>query len=146
MTRRNIVFWAVLLVLVTALVVVLYRASHAPGARAKRDLAHNRAIDGDAVNHDALGPPDASSIGRYPSRENLSARAGEDGVTGDADKPDGPTDSITIPNEHVLRFYNRADQEAFLRLAKKLGADVLGKMQFGNAIRIRIDYEALLNK
>lgn len=146
MTRRNIVFWAVLLVLVTALVVVLYRASHAPGARAKRDLEHNRAIDGDAVSHDALGPADASSIGRYPSRENLSARAGEDGVTGDADKPDGPTDSITIPNEHVLRFYNRADQEAFLRLAKKLGADVLGKMQFGNAIRIRIDDEALLKK
>lgn len=48
-------------------------------------------------------------------------------------------DSSIIPDEHVLRFYNRADQEAFLRLAKKLGATVLGKMRFGNAIRIRVE-------
>jgi subtilisin family serine protease len=146
MTRRNIVFWTVLLLLVTCLVVVLYRAKHDPQNGGKRGLAKHQA--GHEDDGKALGPADAKSIAWMKSGATQSARdaAGAETLDEKADGPSGPTDSNIIPDEHVLRFYNRADQEAFLRLAEKLGATILGKMRFGNAIRIRVEDAELLKR
>jgi len=146
MTRRNIVFCTVLLVLVAALVVVLCRTNVDPQDRSKRSLAAPET--GDDENGKALGPEDAKSIARMQPRDAKAAeqRASAEKLEESTGKSSEPTDSNIIPDEHVLRFYNRADQEAFLRLAEKLGATVLGKMRFGNAIRIRVEDAELLKR
>lgn len=55
-----------------------------------------------------------------------------------------PADAI--PNEHVFQFYNRADRAAFVKLARQLGVDVLGELAVGEAVRIRVRDEALLQR
>jgi subtilisin family serine protease len=47
-----------------------------------------------------------------------------------------------IPNEHVLSFFNQADKQAFIRLAREQGAQILGEMSLGNSVRIRVGSEA----
>ncbi len=43
-----------------------------------------------------------------------------------------------IPNEYVLSFFDDRDRDAFARLARALGADVLGSSDFGHALRLRV--------
>ena len=43
-----------------------------------------------------------------------------------------------IPGEYVLSFYNERDREAFEALARKYGATVLGRLAFGNTLRLRV--------
>lgn len=43
-----------------------------------------------------------------------------------------------IPGEYVLSFYNERDRDAFEALARKYGAAVLGRLAFGNTLRLRV--------
>ena len=67
---------------------------------------------------------------------------GEGSAGPEADAGDG----IIIPGEYVLRFHTRADQEAFMRVVRELGYEVLGRMSFGNALRIRVPDEDALRR
>ncbi len=51
--------------------------------------------------------------------------------------PPGLPDDGALPNEYVWRFYDRADREAFVRLAVGLGVEVLDESDFGQAVRLR---------
>ena len=49
-----------------------------------------------------------------------------------------------IPGEHVLTFYSEADRAAFIALARKLGADVLGTIDLGHGLRLKVSDPAQL--
>lgn len=49
-----------------------------------------------------------------------------------------------IPNEYVLGFYDDGDLEEFLRIARLLGVEILGQLELGNAVRIRVTDDAQL--
>jgi thermitase len=53
-----------------------------------------------------------------------------------------------IPGEHVLGFFDRNDRDKFITLAKARGAEILGVMDLGNSVRIRMtpleDFEKLV--
>lgn len=51
-----------------------------------------------------------------------------------------------IPDEYVFRFFSAADRDAFTRLARQLGVDVLGELSLGNAVRIRARSEEELRR
>ncbi len=51
--------------------------------------------------------------------------------------------SGVIPNEYILSFYSENDLDEFIRLAKSMGAKVLGRMTLGNSVSIRADAATL---
>jgi len=54
----------------------------------------------------------------------------------------GPVDGI--PNEFVLGFYSERDREAFLAIARARGAEIVGLMDLGHAVRLRVKDDAAL--
>lgn len=51
----------------------------------------------------------------------------------------------TISGEYVLSFYSSADRKAFIENATAFGADVLGLLDVGNSVRLRVEDRAMLN-
>lgn len=58
---------------------------------------------------------------------------------------DGALPPDAIPGEYVLSFFSEADRDAFARLAKSRGAQVLGQMRLGNSLRLRVGSQAELD-
>jgi hypothetical protein len=80
--------------------------------------------------------PDATSLISNLYGGRVEAEAAEAFVDGATPAPAG--DGIMIPDEYVFRFHTRGDQEAFMKIARELGFIVLGRMSFGNALRVRV--------
>jgi hypothetical protein len=50
-----------------------------------------------------------------------------------------------IPGEFVLGFYSDADRAAFMALAARRGAEILGRLELGHAVRVRVKDRAQLD-
>jgi hypothetical protein len=85
-----------------------------------------------------------------PIRRRLSADGADAGgaATGSIARAVATGDKLpagVIPGEYVLSFYNDRDRAAFEALARKYGASVLGRMAFGNTLRLRVTSRAALD-
>ncbi|MCP4715289.1 MAG: S8 family serine peptidase [Deltaproteobacteria bacterium] len=104
-----------------------------------------------AVHELPMAAPDA--------RRGNSAVAVQDDLAGKKRPQEGPGADVVgtapdiqpespdvIPNEHILSFADTADREMFARLAEARGLQILGRMQLGNTLRLRVDDPAALQE
>jgi hypothetical protein len=57
-----------------------------------------------------------------------------------------PADRGDIPKEYILGFYSDGDRAKFLALAKSMGATILGLLDLGHSVRVRVDDPEALRK
>jgi hypothetical protein len=88
--------------------------------------------------------------GDDPMLNRVAAPGGDRGESAAADSSatEAPPDADAIPGEYVLRFYDARDMAAFAAAADALGAQVVGRMDGANLLRVRVrsaaQWEALL--
>lgn len=85
-------------------------------------------------------PPASTSTATTHAAESGAAEGAEV-----AEAEDG-SDRDRIANEYLFTFYDENDRDAFLALAERLGVTVLGRMELGHAVRLRVPSRAVLQR
>lgn len=108
-----------------------------------RNLSHKRSVPPPAAQEPPV-PPYAETV-PIPDRPAVSVPFAAPDLeperpSADPETPDDtPLPRDAIPDEQVLRFFNAADQQTFLALARDAGLDILDQSDWLHAVRVRVE-------